>query len=55
MSEFGSSELMKARSKGLDTLELVNTGNIKPHVLYLREVAKTWVKGYTARSNDEIP
>lgn len=52
--EFVSSELMKARSKGLDTLELVNTGNIKPHVLYLREVAKTWVKGYTARSNDEI-
>lgn len=52
--EFVSSELTKAHEKHFDTLELVNTGNIKPHVLYLREAAKSWIDGYQARTNDQI-
>ncbi|ERL65246.1 glycosyl hydrolase 115 family protein [Schleiferilactobacillus shenzhenensis] len=51
---FVSSELMKVRAAHMDTLELINTGNIKPHVLFLREVALSWRADYQARSNDTI-
>lgn len=51
---FVSSELCKARQNNMDTIELINTGNVKPHVLYLREIAKTWREDYKARSLDEI-
>ncbi|KRM43904.1 hypothetical protein FEZ41_12725 [Lentilactobacillus parafarraginis] len=51
---FVSSELMKVRQHNMDTLELINTGSIKPHILYLREVAKSWLANYKARSDQEI-
>lgn len=51
---FVSNELIKARQNSLDTFELINTGNIKPHILYLREYAKSWLVDYHRRSLDEI-
>ncbi|MCT3400687.1 glycosyl hydrolase 115 family protein [Lentilactobacillus hilgardii] len=51
---FVSDELMKVREHQMDTIELINTGSIKPHILYLREVAKSWLKDYQARSDQEI-
>lgn len=51
---FVSSELAKARENDMDTIELINTGNIKPHVLYLCEIAKSWRADYQARSLDKI-
>lgn len=45
---------MKVRQHNMDTLELINTGSIKPHILYLREVAKSWLANYKARSDQEI-
>lgn len=51
---FVSSELMKVRQHHFDTLELINTGSIKPHILYLREVAKSWLTDYSARNNETI-
>ncbi|MRH46448.1 hypothetical protein GIX82_06590 [Lactobacillus reuteri] len=51
---FVSSELCKARQNNMDTIELVNTGNIKPHILHLREYAKSWREDYQERSLTEI-
>lgn len=51
---FVSSELSKVREHHFDTLELINTGSIKPHILYLREVAKSWLADYSARDNETI-
>ncbi len=51
---FVSSELAKVRQHHFDTLELINTGSIKPHILYLREVAKSWLTNYLARDNATI-
>lgn len=49
-----SQELAKVHAMGMDQLVLCNTGNIKPHILLIREVAKSWVRGYVARSTTEI-
>ncbi|EHM00452.1 hypothetical protein HMPREF9103_00582 [Lentilactobacillus parafarraginis F0439] len=38
---FVSEQLSLVREKHFDTLELINTGSIKPHILYLREAAKS--------------
>lgn len=51
---FVSNELMKVRKHHFDTMELINTGSIKPHILYLREVAKSWLADYQARDNETI-
>lgn len=51
---FVSNELCKVRQVGMDTLVITNTGNIKPHILFLREVAKSWLEDYRPRNNDEI-
>jgi hypothetical protein len=52
--EFVSSEITQANKHNLNTLQLINTGNIKPHIIYLREVAKSWQQNYVPRSNEEI-
>ena len=52
--EFVSNELMEVRKHQLDTLVLVNTGNIKPHILFLSEIAKFWQASYHSRTNEEI-
>lgn len=51
---FVSEELAQARKNNMDTIELINTGNIKPHILYLREIAQSWQTDYRARSLDQI-
>lgn len=51
---FVSNELCKVRQVGMDTLVVTNTGNIKPHILFLREVAKSWLEDYRPRNNNEI-
>ena len=52
--EFVSDQLTKVRENHFDTLELINTGNIKPHILFLREAAKSWLANYQARDNQTI-
>ncbi|GAX00273.1 glycosyl hydrolase 115 family protein [Secundilactobacillus mixtipabuli] len=51
---FVSAELAKVSDHHMDTLELINTGSIKPHILYLREVSKAWLKDYQPRTDHEI-
>ncbi len=36
---FVAEELEKVRKAKMDTLELINVGNVKPHILFIREVA----------------
>lgn len=51
---FVSEQLSLVREKHFDTLELINTGSIKPHILYLREAAKSWLANYQQRDNETI-
>jgi hypothetical protein len=51
---FVSTELESVRKAQMDTLVVTNTGNIKPHILFLREVALSWLADYQARNNEEI-
>lgn len=51
---FVSEELSQVRQAGMDTLVVTNTGNIKPHILFLQEIAKFWRVSYRSRSNAEI-
>ncbi|WP_143462204.1 glycosyl hydrolase 115 family protein [Levilactobacillus enshiensis] len=52
--EFVANELTKVRAANFDTLELINVGNIKPHILFIREVARSWRTDYQAKSNSTI-
>lgn len=52
--QFVSEELSKVRQANMDTLELINVGNVKPHILFIREVAQSWRSEYRSRSNAEI-
>lgn len=47
-------ELAKVRKANMDTLELINVGNVKPHILFIREVARSWRRDFQVRSEDEI-
>ncbi len=52
--EFVSRELMAVREVKMDKFVLVNTGNIKPHILFLQEIANFWRADYQLRTNQEI-
>jgi hypothetical protein len=47
-------EMKNVQNAGLDDLIMVNTGNIKPHVFYLRTIARTWVKDFESVSTEKI-
>ncbi|KAF1301884.1 glycosyl hydrolase 115 family protein [Enterococcus sp. JM9B] len=51
---FVSNELMKVRNVKMDELVIVNVGNIKPHILFLNEIARFWKSNYQSRSIEEI-
>jgi hypothetical protein len=52
--EFVSRELMAVREVKMDKFVLVNIGNIKPHILFLQEIANFWRADYQLRTNQEI-
>lgn len=51
---FVSRELEAVRKVGMNKLVITNTGNIKPHILFLREVGLSWLTDYQERSDSEI-
>ena len=51
---FVSHELEEVRKVDMDTFVITNTGNIKPHILFLKEVALSWLTSYNERSNEKI-
>lgn len=51
---FVSAELAKVRDAQMDTLELINVGNIKPHILFIREIARSWRKDYSVQTTTQI-
>lgn len=51
---FVAEELEKVRKAKMDTLELINVGNVKPHILFIREVARSWRRDYQVHSEEAI-
>ncbi|WP_283680463.1 glycosyl hydrolase 115 family protein [Lentilactobacillus sp. Marseille-Q4993] len=49
-----ANELDKVRKAGMDDLVMCNTGNIKPHVLFLRLVEQSWRTDFEVKSNADI-
>ena len=51
---FVANELMKVREARMDDLVLVNTGNIKPQIIFLQEVADFWRQDYQKKATKTI-
>ncbi|WP_416353700.1 glycosyl hydrolase 115 family protein [Agrilactobacillus fermenti] len=49
-----ANELNKVRAAGMDDMVMCNTGNIKPHILFLRLMMQFWREDFEVQSNAEI-
>lgn len=47
-------QLMQVRKAGMDDLVMCNTGSIKPHVLFLWLMARSWREDFKLESNEKI-
>lgn len=52
--EFIATELLQVRQAKMDNLVICNTGNIKPHILFLRLVAQFWKSQFEEQSNEQL-